>query len=115
MAVARSFVAADANTLQIDIDRTSDLKHFHQVIPWFLSACTVARIRVIEIRARRSTRPHHWHITIRTRERLRVCERLALQTILGSDRARELHNWQRIRARAPYPMLLIDPTPRRRT
>lgn len=112
----RSFVPADARTLQLDIDNTSDLVHFHKVLPWLSCIAEETGIIILAISYRRSTRRAHWHVTIRTRARLKVLERLALQAILGSDRMRELCNWERIRARSTYPILLINPmTGKRRT
>ena len=105
----RKFTPADARTLQLDIDSAADLVHFHRVLPWLSCICEETGIIIRGINYRRSTRRAHWHVTIRTRARLRLMERLALQAILGSDRMRELCNWERIRARSAYPILLIDP------
>jgi hypothetical protein len=105
----RTFTPADARTLQLDIDSALDLVHFHRVLPWLSCIAEETGLVILAISYRRSRRRAHWHITIRFRARLCLLERLALQAILGSDRMRELCNWERIRARSAYPILLIDP------
>lgn len=109
MSRRRTFTPAGPRTIQLDIDCAADLVHFHRVLPWLSCIAEETGIILTAVSERRSTRRGHWHVTIRTRRAVPVMERLALQAILGSDRMRELCNWERIRARSSYPILLVNP------
>lgn len=110
----RTFTPGDARTLQLDIDRAEDLVLFHRALPWISCIFHETGIGLHAISYRKSRRRAHWHITIRTTKRLKIIERIALQAILGSDRIRELCNYERYRARSAYPILLIDPVTKKR-
>lgn len=112
----RTFVPSDARTLQFDIDRADDLVLFHRVLPWISCIFHETGIGLRALSYVQSRSRSHWHVTIKLRKPLRIIERIALQAICGSDRVRELCNYERYRARSAYPILLVDPvTKKRRT
>lgn len=93
------FNRADEATLDIDTDR--DYYRFNERLPK-IEHLVKKPIVVV------ATRPHHWHIFLRLKKRHRWVDIVALQTYLGSDKARELANMSRIAAGASKPILLID-------
>jgi hypothetical protein len=105
----KRFVPARPDTLQLDIDSAEDLKIFYAALPWL--SC-IAHEHGFPIRAmtfRASKTKNHFHISITLGKRLPLIERIALQAILGSDRARELCNWERVKCKSAHPILLIEP------
>ena len=101
----RTFTPADRRTIQLDVDTAADLQHFYRCLPWL--SC-IANEHGWPIRAMSYTRSrsNHWHITIRFPRTLTRIEQVALQAILGSDRARELCNYERLLCRSSHPILL---------
>lgn len=110
----RTFVPADARTLQFDIDRAEDLVLFHRCLPWISCIFHETKIGLRALSYVQSRSRSHWHVTIKLRKPLKIIERIALQAILGSDRVRELCNYERYRARSAYPILLVDPVTKKR-
>lgn len=53
------------------------------------------------------------HVVVKLAEKLTEIERVALQTILGSDPKRELLNFSRVRVGIEHPILLFKPRPRK--
>lgn len=103
----RTFTPCPRNAVQLDIDRADDLQHFYRCLPWL--SCIAAEhgwpIRAMSYAHSRSGR---WHITVTFPRRLTRMEQIALQAILGSDRARELCNWERIHCRSSHPILFAN-------
>lgn len=104
----RTFEPCRRNELQLDIDTADELQHFYRCLPW-LSCIAAEHGWPIRAMSYRRSRSGHWHITITFPRRLRHMERIALQAILGSDRVRELCNWERVLCRSTHPILLAAP------
>lgn len=104
---------APANVLQLDIDSSTDLVHFHKCLPWLSCICAEHGFAIRHLTETRSRSGRHWHVEITLGKRLKLIERIALQAILGSDRMRELCNWERWLCRSTHPILLIE-APRRK-
>jgi hypothetical protein len=102
------FVPSDSKTLQLDIDSEQDLVHFHKSLVWFSCICEEHGIIIRAMSEKRSRKRGHWHVTIKLGSRLRIMERIGLQAILGSDRTRELCNWERFRCKSSHPILFIE-------
>lgn len=100
------FIPANPHTLQFDIDNNRDLKHFLKCLPWFSCMTHEMKMELRAVNFERS-RSGNWHVCIKLSKPLRTIERIALQAILGSDRARELCNWERYRFRSVHPILFI--------
>jgi len=112
----RRYRPARPDTLQLDIDSAADLVHFHRCLPWLSCICAEQGMAIRWLTETRSRSGRHWHVEIRVGRRLTILERIALQAILGSDRMRELCNWERWKCKSTHPILLIDATvPRRLT
>ncbi len=90
-----------SNEATLDLDSDSAHKQFRDGLPKIEH---LVRKPVVVV----ATRPHHWHVFIRLKKRHRWVDLVALQTYLGSDKARELANMSRIAAGASKPILLID-------
>ncbi len=108
----RTFTPAKADTIQLDIDSAEDLKVFYSALPWLSCITHEHGFPIREMHYRQSRSAGHWHISIRFGARLPLMERIALQAILGSDRARELCNWERVKCKSAHPILLIQKTPK---
>ncbi len=108
----RTFTPARPDTLQLDIDSADDLKIFYGALPWLSCIAHEHGFPIREMHYRQSRTSGHWHISIRFAKRLPLIERIALQAICGSDRARELCNWERVKCKSAHPILLIQKSPR---
>lgn len=107
-----SFIDADARTLQLDIDSGDELTQFWSRLKWFSCMADSASGLGLRLRGVSVTKSRHgnWHVEIKLGARLRIIERIALQAILGSDRDRELCNWERYRFHSTYPILFVKET-----
>ena len=106
------FVPADPWTLQLDLDRHADLKHFLKVLPWFSCIMHETRQELRSVSLERS-RNGNWHAEVKLSKPKCVIERIALQSILGSDLARELCNIERFYFKSAIPILFLK-KPRRK-
>ncbi len=102
------FHPAKPNTLQLDIDNAEDLKVFYAALPWLSCIAHEHGFPIRELHYRQSRTAGHWHVTIRFSKALPLMERIALQAICGSDRARELCNWERVKCKSAHPILFIE-------
>jgi len=107
----RTFTPASPDTLQLDIDNADDLKIFYAALPWLSCIAHEHGFPIREMTYRQSRTSGHWHVSIRFAKRLPLMERIALQAICGSDRARELCNWERVKCKSAHPILLIQKSP----
>jgi hypothetical protein len=105
----KRFTPAQPDTIQLDIDSADDLKIFYAALPWLSCIAHEHGFPIREMHFRTSSTRSHYHVSIRLAKRLPLMERIALQAILGSDRARELCNWERVKCRSAHPILLIEP------
>ena len=101
------FVTADPWTLQLDIDNGPDLAHFLKQLPWFscIMYSTKQELRAVSLTRSRSGK--HWHVEVKLSKPKKVVERIALQAIMGSDRARELCNLERVYFKSSTPILFL--------
>lgn len=104
----RAFTPASKNALQIDVDSAEDLKIFYSSLPWLSCIAHEHGFPIREMHYRQSRSRGHWHITILFSRPLPLMERIALQAICGSDRARELCNWERAKCRSAHPILFVE-------
>lgn len=102
------FLPASPYRLQLDIDSAADLQHFYRLLPWF--SCILnehhAPLRGHSLKRSRSGR--RWHVEIYLSRPMKKIERIMLQAILGSDRARELCNYERVLCKSTHPILFIQ-------
>ena len=99
------FVPANPYTVQLDIDSTDDLVLFHRHIQWLsciMNECGEPLRAFSETRSRSGKR---WHVEIKLSKPKPVMWRIALAAIMGSDRARELCNFERVTSNSKYPIL----------
>jgi len=101
------YIPANPYTLQLDIDNNQDLKLFLCQLPWLSCIMheTKQELRAISLTRSRSGR--RWHAEIKLSKPMKVMGRIALQAIMGSDRARELCNWERVQFGSTHPILFI--------
>ena len=105
------FVPARANELQIDIDSNAALKMFNE--HWHIFNSRMAAYRkpitsLTTIKASPSGKRGHWHITITFQRPIDPATRIALQSVLGSDRVRELLSLCRLLNGSPIPTLFFE-------
>lgn len=100
------FIPANPRMLQLDLDTHAALKLFLQQLPWF--SCIMHESKQ-ELRAVSLTRSRggNWHAEIRLSKPLPVITRIALQAVMGSDRARELCNLERVFFKSSHPILFL--------
>ncbi|SRR6266436_184217 len=106
-------VTPDPNTAQIDIDSRSDLRLYRRNL-YILRARTrlysqagVEMPRFYHSQIKRS-KGGHWHAFLKCDRPLLKIERIALQSVLGSDRDRELLSLCRYFAGSRYPTLFYE-------
>jgi hypothetical protein len=101
------FEPADSRTLQVDLDGARELAFYWLQLLRFSAKCSELGIVLDAVSLTRSRSGKHWHAEIKMRKSMKLIERIALQAILGSDRSRELCNWERARLGSPHPVLFI--------
>lgn len=100
------YIPANPYTLQFDIDNNSDLRIFLRHLPWFSCIMHESKQELKAVNFERS-RSGNWHVEIKLSKPLQVIERICLQAIMGSDRSRELCNWERVKFGSTHPILFI--------
>lgn len=100
------FIPANPYTVQLDLDQHSDLKHFMGQLPWLSCIMheTKQELRGISISRSRSG---NWHAEIKLSKPLPAINRVAIAAIMGSDRARELCNFERLQFGSKHPILFF--------
>ena len=100
------FQPASPYRIQLDIDNNADLKLFYKYLPWL--SCILHEIgqehRGISMQRSRSG---NWHVEIALSKPMPKIERICIAAIMGSDRARELCNWERYKFKSQFPILFI--------
>lgn len=104
-----SIAVADDHTLQLDHDTAAQRAQFEWMLPY------VRRFLDVDITSETQSRSgedeHHKHVYLRVAQALTPAERIALQTILGSDPMREWLNLVRVWGRVPEPIQLFETKP----
>lgn len=100
------FIPANPYTVQLDLDTHSALKLFLQQLPWLSCIMheTGQELRGVSITRSRNG---NWHGEIKLSKPAPVMTRIALAAIMGSDRARELCNFERVQFRSKFPVLFF--------
>jgi hypothetical protein len=101
------FKPATPYTIQLDIDNNADLKLFFQHLGWLSCIMNETKQELRGISLERSRSGKHWHAEISLSKPLPVMTRIALAAIMGSDRSRELCNFERVQFKSPYPILFF--------
>lgn len=104
---AKGFVVieADSRTLQIDLDGARALRRYGWQF-WQLEQAGITkgwRERLTESKSR-----GHVHVTIKLPNPMRIMERIALQSILGSDGKREGFNYVRAKKGSKCPIVFFE-------
>lgn len=100
-----SFQPANPYVVQLDIDRSEDLVIFHKQILWLSCIMNESGQPLRGFSETRSRSGKRWHVEIRLSRPRPVMWRIALAAIMGSDRARELCNFERVQFKSKYPVL----------
>jgi hypothetical protein len=100
------FEPSNPYTLQLDLDTHASLKLFLHQLPWLSCIMHESKQELRAVSLSRS-RNGNWHATVSLSRPKTVLERIALQAIMGSDRARELCNWERVQFKSPHPILFL--------
>ena len=100
------FQPANPYTVQLDLDNHASLKLFLQQLPWLSCIMHESKQELRGVSLSRS-RNGNWHGEIRLSKPKPVVERIALAAIMGSDRARELCNFERVQFKSPHPVLFF--------
>lgn len=100
------FIPANPYTVQLDLDTHASLELFLQQLPWLSCIMHESKQELRSVSFARS-RNGNWHGEIKLSRPLPVMHRIALAAIMGSDRARELCNFERVQFRSKYPVLLF--------
>lgn len=93
---------AEPDELQLDIDTDEQYDRFNEMLPAVRETYPITD--VIETESKSGNR----HIRVFTAYELSVPERIALQTLLGSDPRKELISLRRWLAGDPIPILLFE-------
>lgn len=101
------FQPANPYVVQLDIDNTDDLVHFHKQITWLSCIMNESGQPLKAFSETRSRSGRNWHVEIRLSRPRPVIWRIALAAIMGSDRARELCSFERVQFRSKYPVLFF--------
>lgn len=99
------FEPANAYTVQLDIDNADDLVLFHKHVLWLSCIMNEAREPLRAFSETRSRSGKRWHVEIKLSKPKPVMWRIALASIMGSDRSRELCNFERVMCNSKYPVL----------
>lgn len=100
------FEPANPYLLQLDLDTHASLKLFLHQLPWLSCVMHESGQELRGISLARS-RGGNWHATVHLSKPKKLMERIALQAIMGSDRARELCNWERGTFGSAHPILFF--------
>jgi len=100
-----TFQPASPYVVQLDIDKTDDLVIFHKHIAWLSCIMNESGQPLRGFSETRSRSGKHWHVEILLSRPRPVIWRIALAAIMGSDRARELCNFERVQFGSKYPIL----------
>jgi hypothetical protein len=98
-------VEADAHTLQLDLDGARAVRRYGWQY-WQLEQHGITKGWKEKLVASKSK--GHVHVYIRTPDAKPIMERIALQTILGSDTKREGFNYIRAKKRSKAPIVLFE-------
>jgi hypothetical protein len=90
-----------ANELFVDIDTEADYGNFLK------NKNIISIIKAWHVTPSR-TKAQGKHIVVELDRDVTSIERIALQTILGSDTRREAHSWVRLQANDPLPTLFFE-------
>lgn len=93
------------NELQIDIDSASQYDKHNHALEAFLR---FFQIGGVESHGSKSGAPGKLHITITLMNEVSPLERIALQSLLGSDPRRELLSYVRLKLNDPVPTLFME-------
>lgn len=110
--LGREVVLPTANQLQIDIDCDEAFRDFVRRFERLEEMLGGGKENVHvfhEIHPSPSGEPGHYHVTIELPHAPRSeCERIFLQTLLGSDPMREALGWRRMVDGDPHPTLFFE-------
>ncbi len=101
------YYAAEENELQIDCDNEADLTFFKTM--WFRFRNDLREqglVDMLRYEIKPSKTAGHYHIIVELAEGLDIVDRILLQSVLGSDRRREIRNWGRAKLAMKDPILL---------
>lgn len=106
-----NFQPANPYVVQLDIDNTDDLVLFHKHILWLSCIMNESKQPLRGFSESRSRSGKRWHVEIRLSRPKPVVWRIALAAVMGSDRARELCNLERVIFKSKYPILFWKKKP----
>jgi hypothetical protein len=99
------FQPSNPFTVQLDIDTSYDLILFHKHIAWLSCIMNENREPLRAFSETRSRSGKRWHVEIKLSVAKPLVWRIMLAAIMGSDRARELCNFERMMTHSKYPIL----------
>jgi hypothetical protein len=97
-------IVAQPNELQIDIDKSKALELYGWQMYMLREAKLTKgwRVRILPSKSR-----GHAHILVTMPRKMRLIERILLQTLLGSDIKREMFNYLRAKRGSKLPIVLF--------
>jgi hypothetical protein len=104
-------IIPDDWTLQVDLDSRASLKKYLERLNFFRARLrSYSRLRgwMLHSTVKQSATRGHFHVTIRSSDRLTVPERIAAQALLGSDPNREIYNFFRHLNGSRFPILFYE-------
>lgn len=101
------YIPANPYTLQFDLDDHASLKLCLRHLPWLSCIMHEQGQELRGFSLARSKSGRRWHAEIKLSKPLRKMERIAIQAFMGSDRSREMCNWERVRFGSTHAILFI--------